>query len=159
MSAALVIHPDVSNGTQDISLGSLGSFSTTPARPGLRVPSASSRTTAQSSAPISTPSPPTTSAIPRRKVDDHPTSLSSRLSILNHDDEADDGIGDVLDSPALGKKKWGNASETPGAVTRSKRPKTATSTGKGTTLTLRDQEKVRFSLVQCFFANVTSNST
>ncbi|KDR79017.1 hypothetical protein GALMADRAFT_64374 [Galerina marginata CBS 339.88] len=148
MSAALTAHPDISNGSQhEFSLGSLASFSTTPGRPGLRVPSTSSRTTAQSSAPISTPSPPSVSAFSRRKGDDAATSLSSRLNMLGHQDEEEEGIGvdgDVLDTPGAAggeKKKWIDAPETPGAASRSKRTKGGASSGKGVTLTLRDQEK------------------
>jgi len=141
MSAALTSHPDLSNGSHEISLGSLASFSATPGRPVLRMPSTSSRTTAQSSAPISTPSPPSVSY--SRRKDDAATSLSSRLNMLNHQDEdGEDGIdGDVLDTPGGQKKKWTDAPDTPGS--RSKRPaKGGPSNGKGVTLTLRDQEKV-----------------
>ncbi|KAJ3509684.1 hypothetical protein NLJ89_g5089 [Agrocybe chaxingu] len=144
MSAALTTHPDLSNGTHhEFSLGSLASFSTTPGRPALRVPSTSSRTTAQSSAPISTPSPPIITAFSRRKGDDAATSLSSRLNMLNHHDEERYEVeGDVLDTPGAEKKKWTDAPETPEASTRSsKKSKGAVSGGKGVTLTLRDQEK------------------
>ena len=52
----------LSNGSHpELSLGSFASFSATPGRGNLRMPSTSSRTTAQSSAPISTPSPPSIS--------------------------------------------------------------------------------------------------
>ncbi|KAF9528211.1 hypothetical protein CPB83DRAFT_814130 [Crepidotus variabilis] len=138
---------DLSNGTHpEMSLGSLPSFLTTPGRPGFRAASASSRTTAQSSAPVATPSPPSmsASAFSRRKPDDAATSLSSRLNLLTHNDDDDDGgvDGDVLDTPAVDKKKWTDGPETPGgAAVRSKRTKGGASNGKGVTLTLRDQEK------------------
>ncbi|KAH9483481.1 Spindle pole body protein pcp1 [Psilocybe cubensis] len=138
MSAALTVHPDLSSSQHELSLGSFASFSSIPGRTGLRVPSTSSRTTAQSSAPLSTPSPPNASAF-RRKGDDPATSLSSRLDMLNDDgDEPMGGDGDVLDTPSAEKKRWTDAPETPGAVSRSKRSK---GEGKGAPLTLRDQEK------------------
>lgn len=142
MSAALTVHPDLSSSQHELSLGSFASFSSIPGRLALRVPSTSSRTTAQSSAPLSTPSPPSASAY-RRKGVDAATSLSSRLNMLN--DEGDDGLGDgdVLDTPGAEKKRWPDAPETPGAVSRSKRTK---GDGKGAPLTLRDQEKVRLCL-------------
>ena len=150
MSAALTSHPDLSNGSHELSLGSLASFSTTPGRQVLRMPSTSSRTTAQSSAPLSTPSPPNVSY--SRRKDDAATSLSSRLNMLNNQDEdGDDGIdGDVLDTPGGQKKKWTDAPDTPGS--RSKRPAKGggASNGKGVTLTLRDQEKV--CLASLFFS-------
>ncbi|PPQ92088.1 hypothetical protein CVT25_008269 [Psilocybe cyanescens] len=145
MSAALTAHPDLSSSQHELSLGSFASFSSTPGRPALRVPSTSSRTTAQSSAPLSTPSPPSTSPYnSRRKGDDAATSLSSRLNMLSHpDDDGEDGDGDVLDTPGAEKKRWSDAPETPGAVSRSKRTKGGGSSanGKGAPLTLRDQEK------------------
>ncbi|KAJ7583262.1 hypothetical protein C8J56DRAFT_953479 [Mycena floridula] len=121
--------PGLSN--PDISLGSLASGFSTPARPSLRVPSASSETTAPSSAPISTPSPPTFS---RRNGS---ISISRQLSGLQ-DEEQD---GDLLDTPAAEKPRWGDAPETP-VASRMKRNSRPTTTGnKGVTLTLRDQEK------------------
>ena len=139
MSAALTTHPDLSNGSHpELSLGSFASFSATPGRGGPRMPSTSSRSTAQSSAPITTPSPPSISY--SRRKDDATTSLSSRLNMLSHQDEdREEGTdGDVLDTPGGEKKKWTEAPDTPGS--RSKRP--AKGDGKGVTLTLRDQEKV-----------------
>lgn len=140
---------DFSNGTHpEIGSLSLPSFTTTPSRPGLRAPSTSSRTTAQSSAAVATPSPPSISApaFSRRKADDPATSLSSRLNLLAHQDGDEDGAvgveGDVLDTPATDKKKWMDGPETPGPA-RSKRTKGGAPNGKGVTLTLRDQEKVR----------------
>jgi len=63
------------------------------------------------------------------------------------------GDADVLETPAVEKKKWGDAVETPGGPPRSKRgAKGAASSGKGATLTLRDQEKVSsLFLYQLFF--------
>jgi hypothetical protein len=61
--------------------------------------------------------------------------------MLSHQEEGIDG--DVLDTPAAERPKWGaDAPETPGASVRSKRPKGGASGGKGAALTLRDQEKV-----------------
>lgn len=122
---------NTSSGTHpEVSLGSLASGFSTPARH-LRIPSTSSRTTAQSSVPIATPSPPgSSSALTSRRK----TGLPSKLGVSSTDGDDDDG-GDLLDTPAADKKR---DVQTPrkGAV----RP-TAT-TNKGVTLTLRDQEKV-----------------
>jgi len=88
------------------------------------------------------------SAFSRRKGDDAAaSSLSSRLNMLSHQDDDEEGVGaehDVLDTPSVEKKKWGDAPETPGAASRSKRGKGTSSNGKGVTLTLRDQEKVNY---------------
>ncbi|RDB26693.1 Anucleate primary sterigmata protein B [Hypsizygus marmoreus] len=144
MSAALATQQDsstLSNGTHpDISLGSLVSGFSTPAR-SLRIPSSSSHTTAPSSAPISTPSPPAGPVFSHRKGES--TSISRRLNTLNQFDDDGQEIegGDLLDTPGADKKKWGDAPETPMA-TRPKRNARASVGGtKGTTLTLRDQEK------------------
>jgi len=140
MSAALVTHADLStpNGTHpDFSLSSLHS---TPGR-GLRVPSASSRTTAQSSAQVATPSPPSVSTFSRRKGFDEGPSFSARMSFLNQDDRGEDGEGDLLDTPGGEKKQWGDRSDSPSG-TRAKRARPGAAGGKGVTLTLRDQEKV-----------------
>jgi predicted nucleic acid-binding Zn-ribbon protein len=140
MSAALVTHADLStsNGTHpDFSLSSLHS---TPVR-GLRVPSASSRTTAQSSSQVATPSPPSLSTFSRRKGLDEGPSLSARMSFLNQDDRGEDGDGDLLDTPGGEKKQWGDRSDSPSG-TRAKRARPGAAAGKGVTLTLRDQEKV-----------------
>jgi hypothetical protein len=144
MSAGLTSPADLSNASTshpELSLGSLASFSATPGRQGFRIPSASSRTTAQSSALLATPPSASAASFGRRKTDDAATSLSSRLNMLSHQEE---GIeGDVLDTPAAERNKWGaEAPETPGASARSKRPKGGASGGKGAALTLRDQEKV-----------------
>lgn len=63
------------------------------------------------------------------------------------------GDADVLETPAVEKKKWGDTIETPGGPPRSKRgAKGGASNGKGATLTLRDQEKVSsLFLCQLFF--------
>ncbi|KAI6111402.1 hypothetical protein F5141DRAFT_1114485 [Pisolithus sp. B1] len=120
----------------DISLGSLASGMSTPGR-GLRAPSSASRTTAPSSAPISTPSPPVAS---------HGTSgLSKRFGVFglsgrDEDDRIDDGEGEaetggggILDTPATKL----DGPETPAARRRAR----GNAPGKGVTLTLRDQEK------------------
>ena len=68
--------------------------------------------------------------------------------MLSHQGEdREEGMdGDVLDTPGGAKNKWTDAPEpdTPGS--RSKRPAKGgggAPNGKGVTLTLRDQEKVR----------------
>ncbi|KAK7051013.1 hypothetical protein VNI00_005125 [Paramarasmius palmivorus] len=148
---------DNSLGTHpEISLGSLPSESfMTPGRPShgpssLRVPSTSSGTTAISSAPLSTPSPPTIPSLRQNRkgsiLDE--SSLSRRLE-LDHEDEDELEDGDVAKTPGAEKNsKWGQsestALETPmtgkGRPKHRKRSSTATGT-KGVTLTLRDQEK------------------
>ncbi|KAF9447239.1 hypothetical protein P691DRAFT_131435 [Macrolepiota fuliginosa MF-IS2] len=148
MSAALASHPDLSsasNGTHpEISLGSLASGFSTPGRH-LRIPSISSRSTAQSSAPIATPSPPTVSSVLSRRKVDGGLGFSSRLGSLSRDDrdgdDGDDGVGgDLLDTPAVDKKRYGEDAETP--MRGGKRGARASAAGtKGVTLTLRDQEK------------------
>lgn len=124
-----------SNGTQiDLSLGSFASGFSTPARP-LRKPSGS---TATSSAPLSTPSPPTAAQFRRRRLEeDTPVTLSRRRSGLDDLDDADGG--DVLDTPGQ-EKKWGDALDV-SAPGRPSRTRSAGAKG-GVNLTLRDQEKV-----------------
>jgi hypothetical protein len=154
MSAALSTQPDrdnstLSNGTHpDISLSSLPSGFSTPAR-NHRALSSSSQTTAPSSAPIATPSPPALSTtFSRRKTEDG-AALARRLGTLSHFDEEtqeEGGAGgDLLDTPGVEKKRWGDSLETP-VATRPKRARAsvgATTGGtKGSALTLRDQEKV-----------------
>ena len=140
MSAALNARGDTSiqsSGTHlDLSLGSFVSGISTPAR-NSRVPSAS---TATSSAPLSTPSPPTAAAAFRKRLEEG-TPAAKRFS--SHGlDEGDEGL-DVLDTPGREKKLDENLDlTTPG------RPKRATKgsgpgTKGGVNLTLRDQEKVR----------------
>lgn len=116
----------------DLSLGSFASGFSTPAR-NHRVASGS---TAASSAPLATPSPPTAAQFARRRFED-PTPKR------RGPDDTDDTDGDVLDTPGQ-EKKWGDVDGTP-APDRLKRSKGAT--GKGSVnLTLRDQEKVRVRL-------------
>ena len=139
MSAALNGRADTSAqsaGTvPDLSLSSLTSAFSTPGR-ALRVPSASSHTTATSSAPISTPSPPNVPSLSRKRGDEA-TPAAKRLGLSSHDEEGEDAEGDVLDTPGR-EKKWEDAAATPG---RMKRTRSAGSKG-GVNLTLRDQEKV-----------------
>ncbi|KAG6375738.1 hypothetical protein JVT61DRAFT_2584 [Boletus reticuloceps] len=122
MSATLNARADSSSQSAmtlpDLSLGSLVSGISTPGRNN-RVPSISSQTTAPSSAPLSTPSPPEHVPTSVRKRVDDPGSALRRLAISGHEegDEAGEG-GDILDTPG---HKWGG--------------------NKGVTLTLRDQEK------------------
>lgn len=98
-----------------------------------------SQTTASSSAPLSTPSPPEQQApvSVRRRVDE-PGSALRRLAITGHDegDEVGEG-GDFLDTPG---HKWGDGPDTP--VANRKRTRATPGGNKGVTLTLRDQEKV-----------------
>ena len=146
MSAALNTHPRADSSTQsgltlqDLSLGSFGSIST-PAK--LRIPSASSGTTAASSAPLGTPSPPNTHITRRSRVDDAGTPLSKRLASFskNVDEDYDEG-GDVLDTPAREAK---DELTTPAPNRLSAKRKSSNVNGaKGSSnLTLRDQEKVR----------------
>ncbi|KZT74114.1 hypothetical protein DAEQUDRAFT_754076 [Daedalea quercina L-15889] len=138
MSAALNARADTSAqsaGTvPDFSLSSLTSGFSTPGR-ALRVPSASSHTTATSSAPISTPSPPNVPSFSRKRGDEA-TPAVRRLGLSGHDEEGDDAEVDVLDTPGR-EKKWEDTAATPG---RMKRTRSAGSKG-GVNLTLRDQEK------------------
>jgi len=143
MSAALNARADSSSQSAmtlpDLSLGSLVSGISTPGR-NRRVPSISSQTTAPSSAPLSTPSLPEHAAASVRKCADEPGSALRRLAISSHEDgdEAGDG-GDFLDTPG---HKWGDGPGTP--IANRKRTRATPSGSKGVTLTLRDQEKVKF---------------
>lgn len=115
----------------DLSLGSLASGFSTPAR-NLRLPSSS---TATSSALLSTPSPPNAAQFTRRRLDD-PT--PKRRTTLEDGDDVD---GDVLDTPGQDKHHWGEGYDAASASAR-KRGKAAAK--GGVNLTLRDQEKVRW---------------
>ena len=152
MSAALSTQPDrenstLSNGTHpDISLGTLTSGFSTPARI-IRVPSSSSHTTAPSTALIATPSPPPISTtFTRRKTEDG-AALAQRLATLSHVNEEaqEEGGGDLLNTPGADNKRWGDGPETP-VATRPKRTRASVGAAmggtKGSALTLRDQEKV-----------------
>ncbi|KAF9239071.1 microtubule associated-domain-containing protein, partial [Melanogaster broomeanus] len=141
MSTALNTRADSSSQSAmtlpDLSLGSLVSGISTPGR-ALRVPSISSQTTAPSSAPISTPSPPDHGSVNPRKRLEEPGSGLRRFGLSNRNEETEAGDGDgdnFLDTPV---QKWGDGPETPVAGGR-KRPRGTP--GKGVTLTLRDQEK------------------
>ena len=113
----------------DLSLGSFASGFSTPARN----PRVASGSTAASSAPVATPSPPTAAQFARRRFDD-PTPKRRGA------DDADETDADVLDTPGQ-ERKWADVDGTPGPD-RTKRGKGAA--GKGSVnLTLRDQEKVR----------------
>jgi hypothetical protein len=138
MSAALNARGDSSSHSAmtlpDLSLGSLVS---TPGR-NFRIPSVSSQTTALSSAPVSTPSPPEHGSLNLRKRLDEPGSALRRLGLSSHESENENGDGgDFLDTPA---QKWGDGPETP--MAGRKRSRATPGGGKGVTLTLRDQEKV-----------------
>ncbi|KAL0063667.1 hypothetical protein AAF712_009359 [Marasmius tenuissimus] len=149
--------PDNSLGTHpELSLGSLPSETsfTTPGRllhgnSALRVPSTSSGTTAISSAPISTPSPPSISSLRHiRRTSGLDDSLLSRRLELEHQDD-DDLDDDLAKTPGVEKStRWGpadsSALETPATSTKSRpkhRKRSSTAGTKGVTLTLRDQEK------------------
>lgn len=163
------LHGDISttsSGTHpEISLGSLASEFSTPGRH-LRIPSASSRSTAQSSTTIATPSPPSSSNLTsRRKTDfggfsSRLTASSTRDTGLGEDGEGegDDG-GDLLDTPAVDKKRYGEDAETPMKGAGAKRGVRPSAAGnKGVTLTLRDQEKVgSTSLFYPMTATLTTN--
>jgi hypothetical protein len=143
MSAALATHPDISTGTNsthpEISLGSIASGFSTPGRH-LRIPSVSSRSTAPSSAVIATPSTPTSSSAFSRRKTDGGFGSSSRITLSRDDDADENGGGDLLDTPALANKRYGEDAETP----RKRGVRTTAHGAKGgVTLTLRDQEKVR----------------
>lgn len=147
MSAALNTHTRADSSTQsgltlqDISLGSFGSIST-PAK--LRVPSTSSGTTAASSAPLGTPSPPSLHVTRRNKLDtDAGTPLSKRLASFSRhvEDDYEDG-DDVLDTPAR-ENKGGDLTTPATNRLSSKRKSSNANNAKGSSnLTLRDQEKV-----------------
>jgi hypothetical protein len=114
----------------DLSLASFASGFSTPARN----TRAASGSTAASSAPLATPSPPTAAQFTRRRLED-PTPKRRGL------DEIDDTDGDVLDTPGR-EKKWEEGLDATPAPDRTKRGRGAA--GKGSVnLTLRDQEKVR----------------
>ncbi|KAH7883401.1 hypothetical protein F5I97DRAFT_1930960 [Phlebopus sp. FC_14] len=138
MSAALNVRAD-SSGQSAGTLPdlSLGSFISTPGR-NLRAPSALSQTTAPSSAPLSTPSPPEDGSVNLRKKLDEPGSALRWFGSSHRDGENEQGDGgDFLGTPG---QKWGDGPETP--VASRKRPRaSAPGGGKGVTLTLRDQEK------------------
>lgn len=147
MSAALNTHTRADSSTQsgltlqDLSLGSFGSIST-PAK--LRVPSTSSGTTAASSAPLGTPSPPSLHVTRRNKLDtDAGTPLSKRLASFSRhvEDDYEDG-DDVLDTPAR-ENKGGDLTTPATNRLSSKRKSSNANNAKGSSnLTLRDQEKV-----------------
>ena len=135
MSAALNQQADSSFqslGTPDLSLGSLIS---TPAK-SFRVSSVSSHTTAPSSAPISTPSPP---HAPIRRKGDEATPVALRRHIAGHEED-DDPESDALNASRK-ENNWEGDLGTP-LNTRGKRSKSNSTNPKGTNLTLRDQEKV-----------------
>lgn len=113
---------------QDLSLGSLPSFST-PAK--YRVPSTASGTTAL------TPSPGTN--LLRRKTEDSISALNRRttFSKATNDDDDDDAEVDVLDTP-----NRDGAIETPMLNRTSSKRKSAPGAKGTSNLTLRDQEKV-----------------
>jgi hypothetical protein len=144
MSAALNSLPDSSvnhsGSIPELSL-SIGSSLSTPAKyNNLRVPSASSATTAPSSVPLSTPSPPAVPLYTRRKGDN---------ALSNHEEE-----GDLLNTPG---ERWGEGIDTP-MTARTKRTRSSTSGTKGANLTLRDQEKVYYPSFSYLFALIPRHS-
>ncbi|KAI0728881.1 hypothetical protein C8Q72DRAFT_832456 [Fomitopsis betulina] len=138
MSAALNGRADTSAqsaGTvPDLSLSSLTSAFSTPGR-ALRVPSATSHTTATSSAPISTPSPPNVPSLSKKRGDEA-TPAAKRFGLSSHDEDGEYDEGDVLDTPGR-EKKWDDATTTPARMKRTR----STGPKGGVNLTLRDQEK------------------
>ncbi|GAW01733.1 Anucleate primary sterigmata protein B [Lentinula edodes] len=118
----------------ELTLGSLPSDFSTPPRPGLRVPSATSQTTAQSSAAVTTPPPATLSF--RRKGE---SSLSRKLTAENE-------VEGNLETPSAEKSRWGDAGlDTPSSAhppaSRHRSRPSISGSQKGVPLTLRDQEK------------------
>jgi hypothetical protein len=107
-------HPEFSLGSFDDDLGQK-----TPAK--LRVPSSSSGTSAQSSQPIATPSPPVFSRRTTVTAGDKPSYFDS--TSIPEDDATDYGVGTPV-------------------ATRPKRVARASASGAKGALTLRDQEKV-----------------
>ncbi|TFK68439.1 hypothetical protein BDN72DRAFT_841829 [Pluteus cervinus] len=157
MSAALNALPDLSaqssNTHPELSLGSLLSGFSTPARSG-RIPSTTTSGTAASSAPVSTPtsshafSTGLATSRTRGAFGSRKNGMEDGRRNLNVDDDQDDADGDVLGTPGAEKKLWGDAAGvsilgTPGPTTATSRASGASKKvgGKGTTLTLRDQEK------------------
>lgn len=126
-----------SNGSElDLSLPSFASGFSTPGR-NLRHASGS---TATSSAPLSTPSPPNAAQFTRRRLEEPtPVALGRRKSGL--DDLDDNDSENVLDTP--GKEKSFRDSLDISAPGRPSRTRSAGAKGGGINLTLRDQEKVR----------------
>ncbi|KAJ8519236.1 hypothetical protein ONZ45_g3793 [Pleurotus djamor] len=118
----------------EFSLGSLASGFSTPAR-GLRVPSSS---TVPSSAPISTPSPPTVLSS-RRKPSVDVGSLSRRGSNIGLADG--DEENDFMDTPGVERKRGMDFNTTTPAAQSTRAKRTRPSATKGAPLTLRDQEK------------------
>jgi hypothetical protein len=140
MSAALNLNQQADSsfqslGTPDLSLGSLISAVPTPSK-SLRVSSLSSNTTAPSSAPLSTPSPP---HAPIRRKGDEATPVALRRHIGREEDD-DDLESDVLNASQK-ENNWEGDLGTP-LNTRGKRSKSNATNPKGNNLTLRDQEKV-----------------
>ena len=123
-------------GTPDLSLGSLISGISTPAK-SFRVSSASSQTTAPSSAPISTPSPP---HAPVRRKGDEATPLALRRHHISAREDDDEQGSDPLNASRK-DDSWEGDLGTP-LNTRGKRSKSNPANAKGNNLTLRDQEKV-----------------
>ncbi|KAI9464786.1 hypothetical protein F5148DRAFT_1209689 [Russula earlei] len=122
-------------GTPDLSLGSLISGVLTPAK-SLRVSSISSHTTAPSSAPISTPSPPHHPPIRRKGDEATPVALRKHVSRREEDDDPE---SDALNASHK-DNNWEGDLGTP-LDTRGKRSKSNATNPKGNNLTLRDQEK------------------
>jgi hypothetical protein len=131
----------------NLSLGSLANISgvSTPVR-GLRIPSSS---TAPSSAPVATPSPPRVSSYIRKKLEEGATPVARKLGVSGTDNLPDDDgetDGDILNSMTR-EKKWDDEFGTPSSA-RPKRSRQSTGNGnaRSNNLTLRDQEKVCLSL-------------
>ncbi|KZT11194.1 uncharacterized protein LAESUDRAFT_734124 [Laetiporus sulphureus 93-53] len=134
MSAALNSKADSSPGIADLSLNSLASGFSTPGW-GLRKFSGSSQTT--SSAPIATPSPPMPIPMGSRRRTDEVIPAARRFGLQNLEEEGEEGNPAYLETPAQ-EKRWDEVIDTP-APGQTKRTRSAG--GKGTNLTLRDQEK------------------
>ncbi|KAA1475865.1 hypothetical protein DENSPDRAFT_842743 [Dentipellis sp. KUC8613] len=137
MSAALNMRPDTSVqslGTHpDLSLGSLASGFSTPAK-SMRIPSNAAQS---SSAVLSTPSPPGGPSSLRQRGEGA-TPVARRLGLSSHEEE-EDLENDVLNT-AQRERKWEDAGDT-SANGRAKRARSSAAGAKGVNLTLRDQEK------------------
>ncbi|KAI0761493.1 hypothetical protein BD413DRAFT_485884 [Trametes elegans] len=146
MSAALNARGDTStqsSGTvPDISLGSLNTTFSTPAR-SLRIPSTSTGTTAVSSGPLSTPSPPAGLSTFARKRAEEATPVAKRLGHEDEGETREEHESDVLDTPDGRDKRWGDVSgvAAPGRPKRTRSAGTGAGAKGGLNLTLRDQEK------------------
>lgn len=81
--------------------------------------------------------------------------MTRKLTGMSYDDDFDNGVTDVLETPGKERTKWTGAEdlETPAAGHgTAKRTRSSAGSKGGVNLTLRDQEKVRVSIfyVTCY---------